>query len=305
MFLEWGIAVVLWLQQFSPALDYPFLWLSFLGDEKFLLPVGLGIYWCVDRRAGLQLGLVLLGSSYLNTVAKELAQQPRPYQYDVRVLPLDTASSGGLPSGHTQATTVFWGYVAARCQSAWLRGLAIVLLIGIPLSRLYLGAHFPGDLLGGYVLGAGMLVLLLGLVPRLATWLGRQHRLWQWGMAVGLPLSLLVAARGARHETIMAAALLGLGCGVAAERQWIGFATPGPVWQRAIRLGVGLGGLAGLLGGLRLIFGGAEWSVWERICSAAMAGFWGSGGAPWAFVRLRLAAGDPEGEPGDLRRSLR
>lgn len=299
MFLDWGVEVVLWLQRFSPTLDLPFLALSFLGDEKFLLPVVLGLYWCLDRRLGLRLGLVLLCSSHLNAVAKELAQQPRPYQYDARVMAIDTGSSGGLPSGHTQATTVFWGYAAIQCRRSWLRAVAVFLLIGIPLSRLYLGAHFPTDLLGGYILGAVLLLLLVGLAPRLEAWLGQRSRLWQWGLALGLPLILLLATGGHRHTTMSAAALLGISCGAVTERQWIGFTTHGLFWQRAMRLGVGLGGLVIILGLFHIAFGGIVQSVPGRILGFALAGFWVSGGAPWVFVTLRLAARQPyRGEPG-------
>ena len=54
--LDWGIEVVLWFQQFSPALDLPFKSLTFLGNLEFfliLLPV---IYWCLDRRSGAPTG---------------------------------------------------------------------------------------------------------------------------------------------------------------------------------------------------------------------------------------------------------
>lgn len=290
MGLEWGIEVVLWLQRFSPALDTPFLVLTFLGDEKFLLPVVLGLYWCVDRRTGLQLGLVLLYSSYVNNAAKELAQQPRPHQYDVRVLPIDPGGGGGLPSGHTQATTVFWGYVATQWRQSWVWGVSLGLLLGVPVTRVYLGAHFPLDLLAGYLLGAGVLLLFFGLAPLVEAWLGRGAWKRAWAVATGLPLLLLLfASEGGRHNTAIAAGLLGIGGGIVAERQWIGFDTRGPLWQRAGRLGTGLLGLVLVVGLLRLTFESVGETLLVQLLGFGLAGFWVGGGAPWVFVTLRLA----------------
>jgi hypothetical protein len=57
---------------------------------------------------------------------------------------------------------VVWGYLASSFRRPWLWVAAGLLLIFIPLSRIYLGVHFPTDLLGGYVLGA----ILPALPPR-------------------------------------------------------------------------------------------------------------------------------------------
>jgi hypothetical protein len=70
--LNWGIDVVLWFQQFSPALDVPFKILTFLGDKEFFLLLLPLIYWCVDRQAGARLFMLLLFSACLNEVDKLL-----------------------------------------------------------------------------------------------------------------------------------------------------------------------------------------------------------------------------------------
>ena len=87
-FLDWGIEVVLWLQQFSPALDQPFKSLTFLGNLEFFLVFMPLIYWCIDRRMGARLLVLFLISAYANAIAKVVADQPRPFQYDPRVKPL-------------------------------------------------------------------------------------------------------------------------------------------------------------------------------------------------------------------------
>ena len=169
--LGWGIEVVLWFQQFSPALDLPFKSLTFLGNLEFFLICMPLIYWCLDRRLGARLLILFLISAYINSVAKVIADQPRPFQYDSRVKALVPASGGGLPSGHTQSAVVVWGYLALQVRRPMLWILAGFLMIAIPVSRLYLGVHFPTDLLGGYILGILLLVLYLQFVLKVEAWL--------------------------------------------------------------------------------------------------------------------------------------
>ena len=120
--LNWGVGVVLWSQQFSPALDLPFKILTSMGGEVFFMLILPLIYWCVDRRSGIRLTILFLLSSYLNLAAKVLADQPRPFQYDHRVQQLYKAGGGGFPSGHTQNAVVVWGYLALqfRRRRLWI-----------------------------------------------------------------------------------------------------------------------------------------------------------------------------------------
>ena len=168
--LDWGIEVVLWFQQFSPTLDFPFKAVTFLGDKEFFLLLMPLVYWCINRQAGAKLFMLLLFSAYLNEVAKLLADQPRPFNYDPRVIKIVHADSGGFPSGHTQSAVVVWGYLACRFNKKALWVFAGFLILAIPLSRIYLGAHFPTDLLGGYVIGALVLFLFIWLTPRIESW---------------------------------------------------------------------------------------------------------------------------------------
>jgi membrane-associated phospholipid phosphatase len=152
--LDWGIEVVLGFQQFSPALDLSFKSLTFLGNLEFFLLFMPLIYWCIDRRMGARLLVLFLISAYVNTIAKVMSDQPRPFQYDSRVRQLVHAGGGGLPSGHTQGAVVVWGYLASQIRSGKFWIIAGFLMIAVPISRLYLGVHFPTDLLGGYCLAA-------------------------------------------------------------------------------------------------------------------------------------------------------
>ena len=288
--LNWGVDVVLWFQQFSPALDLPFKALTFMGDEAFYLLFVPLVYWCIDRRTGAGLFILLLLSAYLNGVAKEIFDQPRPFNYDPRVKALGHAGGGGLPSGHTQNAVVIWGYLAARSGKtvAWI--LAGFLMIGIPLSRIYLGVHFPTDLFGGYLLGAPILILFLWMAPRLEKWLVQKEFAWQLAIALVLPLILIfLDPAGNRYVLSMIAALLGVSAGFVLERRIVRFNSQGLWWQRTTRYLLGASILFALWGGLRIAFGTMEPAALLRFIRYTLVGLWGGFGAPWLFVRLKLA----------------
>jgi membrane-associated phospholipid phosphatase len=288
--LNWGIDVVLWFQQFSPGLDLPFKALTFMGDEAFYLLAMPLVYWSIDRRTGARLFILLLFSAYFNAVAKVIADQPRPFNYDPRVKPLGHAGGGGMPSGHTQNAVVIWGYLAMRYHKliGWL--IAGFLMIGIPLSRIYLGVHFPTDLVGGYLLGAVILILFLWLVPRLEHWLVQKGFAWQIALSVVLPILLIfLNPTGNRYVLSMIAALMGVSTGFVLERRSVRFSSHGPLWKRTIRYLLGVFILFGLWGGLRIALSTLEPTALFRFIRYGLVGLWGGIGAPWLFVRLKLA----------------
>ena len=288
--LNWGIEVVVWFQQFSPGLDLPFKAFTFMGDEAFYLLFLPLVYWCIDRRTGAGLFILLLFSAYLNAVAKVIADQPRPFNYDLRVKPLGHAGGGGLPSGHTQNAVVIWGYLATRCRKTigWL--IAGFLMIGIPLSRIYLGVHFPTDLFGGYILGALILMLFLWIAPRLEKWLVQKGFARQIVLALVLPILLIfMNPAGNRYILSMVGALMGVSVGLVLERRFVRFSSGGLLWKRSIRYVLGVGVLFGLWGGLRIAFSTVESEALFRVIRYALVGLWGGLGAPWLFVRLKLA----------------
>jgi membrane-associated phospholipid phosphatase len=288
--LDWGISVIIWFQQFSPALDLPFKAFTFMGDQPFfmlLLPL---VYWCLNRRLGARLTILFLFSAYLNAVAKVFAAQPRPYQVDPRVIPLYKASGGGFPSGHTQNAVVVWGYLANHFRRAGPWTLAGCLMLMIPLSRLYLGVHFPTDLLGGYLLGAALLLLYLKLEPVVEAWLAQKGLGWQLCAGIFIPLLLVLLVPGnGKHGVIIGATLMGMGAGFAIERRCLRFESDGLWWKRLLRFLIGVPVLFTLWLGLRAAFNGLEPEQIYRFIRYALMGLWSGLGAPWLFVKLKLA----------------
>ncbi|UCG06434.1 MAG: phosphatase PAP2 family protein [Desulfobacterales bacterium] len=288
--LDWGIHVVLGFQQFSPTFDVFFKSLTFLGNEEFFLLFLPLIYWCIDRRTGVRLLFLLLFSVFIYSAAKVFLNQPRPFQYDSRVKQIVGAHGGGLPSGHTQNTVVLWGYLAYRFRQKIFWMITGFLIIGVPLSRIYLGVHFPTDIIGGYLLGILLLFGFIWLVPRAEAWMAGKGFKWQLGMAFIVPLVLIFISPGADRECLTAGSTLwGVAVGVVLERRWLRYSAAGLWWQKILRFLVGMVLLFGLWMGLRLGFQALEPDYIFRVIRYALVGLGSSVGAPWLFMRIHLA----------------
>ena len=292
--LEWGAALVRWLQTASPALVLPAQAITELGSEAFFVLALPFLFWVIDRRICTRLLPLFLFSVYLNSFFKTIAAQPRPFEYDPLVRRLTHVGNEGFPSGHTQQTTVWWGFLAASFRRRWLFALTAALVVLVPLSRLYLGVHFPHDIVGGYLIGLALLLVFAWLQPGVAAWVQGLGVGWQVALAlvVTVPLSVtMTAGFGVSGPALLAGAWLG----VIVERRLVGFETGGAWWLRLLRFPVGLALGAAVyvaLSGVQGLLGDPMAVRWFKY---AMVGAGLSLGAPWAFVRLGLAEGAIQG----------
>jgi hypothetical protein len=183
-----------------------------------------------------------------------------------------------------------WGTIAAGFRRTWLWVVAILLMVLIGFSRIYLGVHFPTDVLGGWAIGAVFLAVYLALEPRVIVWLRQAGLAVQLVLAVAVPLVVLLV-----HPTTdiasPAAVLMGMGVGIALTWRVAPFSAAGPLWQRAVRFLVGSIVLLALYFGLKLAFPGQGEPLYFvlRVARYGLVGLWAGLGAPWLFRRLRLA----------------
>jgi len=137
------------------------------------------------RRAGLAILVTLAVALLLTMLFQYLALRPRPA--GVRLL-LPTPNFPAYPSGHAAlafGTALVLG-LSYRQLRWWLAGLLGAGLIA--LSRLYLGHHYPSDLLGGAILGAAVGAACYGLIVLRPAGLST----WQWLLWPQIALALLV-----------------------------------------------------------------------------------------------------------------
>lgn len=286
--LQWGLGIVRAVQVFfGPALLAPMKVISFFGSEMFALAALPFVYWCMDRKKGARLGLVVLVSAFTNMYFKVLFKQPRPYDLDSSV-GLTRESSFGLPSGHAQSSLTFWGLMLMILP----RALGIVLIIVLPLlvalSRLYLGVHFPSDIAGGWLLGGAILGLYYGFGARIEALLKgwrTQFRVMAVA-AAALAMNALLPT-----DTRLAGAFFGSGLGFVLAAKNLRFSAKGSAAAKALRYLLGIAGTAALYIGPKLLLGEAfaPQAMLILFLRYGLVGFWVAYGAPFCFLKLKLA----------------
>jgi undecaprenyl-diphosphatase len=174
----------------SPRLDHDFILISAAGYAWGVIPFDtllvLGLVLLRRLREGLFAALSIVGSLLLNTAAKHSFARVRPHLW-TSASPAETTYS--FPSGHAMGSMTLAMVVVLLCWSLRTRGgwtvrwpvtilaAAFVLLVG--LSRVYLGVHYPSDILAGWTAACAWVIGVYSLVffGTLKPWqvrLGRQ-----------------------------------------------------------------------------------------------------------------------------------
>jgi membrane-associated phospholipid phosphatase len=296
----WGLSFVEWVQSWGGGvLDVLAEAVTFLGDEEaylILLPL---LYWSIDKRLGRRLFLLAMFSTWGNVVLKNAFALPRPTSPGI--VPKVEELGYGFPSNHAQTGAVaVWGYLAAFVRRRWFFAVAALLAVIIGMSRIYLGVHFPQDVIAGWILGAVVLAVTFRYQEPIAVRLRSLSLRGQMAAAGATALLVLVsvpADRMGRYpaETAgtLSGILLGAGIGIVLERRSVGFRTDGAVTIRAGRYLVGIILVAGIyLSGAAI----PELDPWAldiairiiRYGAVGLAAMWL---APWVFVRTGLAEG--------------
>jgi len=291
--LQWGVDVVLWFQQFRPTLDIPFIAFTYTGEEMFFLLFLPLITWCINKDAGIRLMILFLLNTYFNSIAKSVADQPRPFQINSRVKAVVHAGGGGFPSGHTQNALVVWSYLAYAFKKRWLWAPAVIMMIFVPMSRIYLGVHFPTDLLGGYILGLIILILYIKLEIPARDWLKEKSIGIQLSFSILIPLLLvLVMPKMDSHGIATCGTLLGGCAGLTLEQKWIRCEVPNGFFKKIISYLIGIVVLFIFYVGLKKAFNELEPEPVFRFVRYSVLGFHFLFIAPWLFVRFKLSGAD-------------
>ncbi|MGE5567412.1 MAG: phosphatase PAP2 family protein [Rhodospirillales bacterium] len=162
-------------QHASPALTAAMRVFTFLGSPVAVAAIAAAalalFYYWRWRRALLLFVITLAGAAVLNAALKLAFHRPRPPDTFFHTA---TPASYSFPSGHAMLSVCLFGTLAAlisaRLRSragrvaVWLAAIALVLAIG--LSRIYLGVHYPSDVIGGYA-AAVVWVAAVALADRL------------------------------------------------------------------------------------------------------------------------------------------
>jgi membrane-associated phospholipid phosphatase len=321
--VEFNLEATRWLQESYPQLAGFFSAFTEIGTIEFYLAFLPLLYWCVSKRVGLAAAYLVTLSSMVNQGIKHGLRDWRPYWVDSSVYIGVEEASYGAPSGHAQSTTVLYLYLASAIGRGYAWLLALLLVVMMAISRVYLGVHDVADV---------SLAIFIGLLLLAGYWIWHRHVV-QWyenrilgqrflmaaffpivlaGIYVGIlliigpaPETVTWAERVAEAERASVdeivqgfGVLLGLSIGAVLERSRVRFMVDGPIWRRGLRYVIGLAVAILIWRGLGLVF--PRDPLWLgiplRVLRYLLLGLWAAYYAPIVFVRLKLAGARAEPE---------
>lgn len=273
--MEWVTAI-----RFEPLTTF-FKGMTFLGNGTFFylfLPI---IYWCWKKRTGAYIIFLAIIAGYINYMLKNLFAWDRP-PTDIWLI---STHGYTFPSTHAVMAVIIWGYLAYEIRKTWFTVAAIFLMLFIAFSRVYLGVHYPQDIIAGLAVGGILLHLYRWIIKWSRLKLARTNDIIKGATILLISIFMLII----QPNTLIAAGtglLGGIYIGFLLEPHFADFDTDGLWYYQLAKIGIGL--LISLA-----LWQGMEWLFPEepsfRYFQFFITGMWMTSGAPWLFIQLRLA----------------
>lgn len=169
--------IIIFLQSFSPLLDPLFGLITIIGDKLFVIGILIIIFFCVDKKFAFRAALLVIFTAFITYSLKGIFGLERPYLEYERLnkteikgikdilgqLPTDYT----FPSGHSSNAGSFWPFLATQWRRPGFWIIVVFMIVMVPLSRCYLGVHWPTDVIIGVLLGILITLLFIYMLPRM------------------------------------------------------------------------------------------------------------------------------------------
>ena len=247
--MEFELNIIRAIQSIAnPFLDGLFQFITMFGEEAILIPLIAVIYWAFNKRMGEFIAYASLTSVLVNGAIKDIFKAKRPIgEPGIRSLRVETATGYSFPSGHTQGTASFWGAIAIYLKKNYMYGISALIIILVAISRLYLGVHYPKDVLFGAIFG----ILTSFITYKLFNKVNNKTALYFGTFIIFMPA--LLYAHSADFIKGMGT-FLGFALGIYVEKKYVNFSVEGTSVNKILRVVIGLAILILLKVGLKAVF---------------------------------------------------
>ena len=157
----------------NPALDKIFKVITFFGSVIGIVVFVVAVLiFMKDKKKALWIAGGTAGATILNNIVKFIVRRGRPAEPLFRILVIEKSYS--FPSGHTMGSVGFYGMIMffilrsnlEKSKKIIYSTLLTLLVLAVMISRLYLGAHFATDVIGGAVAASAFLIVFTHFVKR-------------------------------------------------------------------------------------------------------------------------------------------
>lgn len=238
-----------------PVLNEFMLLITQLGEETAFLVAALILFWCVDKYKG----YYVLSVGFIGTLANQFMKLwfriPRPWILDEKFTILEqareAASGYSFPSGHTQSAVGTFGAIAYTAKNKWVRLIAVVIAVLVPLSRMYIGVHTPLDV----TVAAAMAVVLIIFLHPIVLGKARNNIPFLLGFMTILAAAFLCfvefypfpsdidphnLSSGVKNAYTLIGAMIGLLVVYIVDEKWQDFCTNAVWWAQVLKVVLGL-----------------------------------------------------------------
>jgi len=275
--------------------DALFGFFSFFGEELFVTGIVCLLFWCIDKRLAYRIGISFFASGMMVQTMKITFRIERPWVIDPNFRPVDsaleTATGYSFPSGHTQSASSMFSSLALSFRSLPFTVISVVIVVGVAISRMYLGVHTPLDVMTSMVLS----VLLSFAVFRLMDLTENKGLpditvaavLGIISAAVTVYAFIMLGLYPEAREDILdcvksGGAGLGFAIGYYIERHFVKFDTKAPIAFQCAKLAIGVTSALIIKEGMKLI---GSYAAVDFIRYLLLT-LWAIAVYPWIFDRI-------------------
>jgi len=264
----------------TPGLDILFKVVTMTAEEVFFILIAAWLLWCKNKSLGYRVGFALLSSTAFNPILKNTFRVARPIGVEgIESMRTHTAPGYAFPSGHTQGAASFWTGLMTSFRRPRMYILGVIAIVLVGFSRMYLGVHWPTDVIGGMAAG----IFWVFFANRVFDWsrAKEDHRILLW-LILPLCLGLVLFPDEAYIKSL--GALLGFCAGFVLEDRRIHFNVEASLPVQVLKILIGIVVLLILKEGLKVLLP-FHYIIGDLLRYFAV-GFWITAGAPFLFKRV-------------------
>ena len=232
-----------------------FEFVTMFGEETLLIVFVCIMYFVFDKMLARRIFFITAASLGVNGIMKNFAKVPRPFANgEVTCVRPDTATGYSFPSGHTQNVATWTSAFAVYLKKWWMTIIAVTLTIAVGFSRMYLGAHYPSDVIVGAFVG-----VLFAILGNIAYDKIENKNIIHASVVVAYaPFIVFFLFSGANELYAdlykLYGMLVGFLSGTMFDDKYVGMKCEGPMWKRFLRVVISVTLVLAVKEGLKLVF---------------------------------------------------
>ena len=266
----------------NPALDAIMSAVTWLGTHYVVLAMGIVLLWCISKRQAYFMFAVTVAGTLICQWLKLIFCIPRPWVLDPNFSIVESARAAAtgfsFPSIHTQCGVGAFGALAISNKQRWLRILCVLVILIVPLSRMYLGVHTPLDVGVGFLCAVALVVALwpcfndesrFQSVAKYAivgiAVLAIAYAVWVNVSAFPADVDEENLFDGIKNGWTLLGCMLGLALGYFVDREWLHFEVKAPLPGQILKVVLGLALMGIVLFGVKALQGALDLPLWTNV----------------------------------------